>query len=158
MSFRYVQSKNGAFIRHINDAEPTRWNDDCYCYVGNLTDEQIAEFGVSKLVLVTPPAYDIATQTRSEGDAIFVNGNWHQNWIVINLATDEVEAIKARYTQVFENERSAKLAETDWWAVRASEPGAAPMTDAQLAYRQALRVMDDAADFDVFNPIWPEKP
>tara|TARA_R110002126_G_scaffold1217_2_gene7126 strand:- start:150 stop:458 length:309 start_codon:yes stop_codon:yes gene_type:complete len=61
-------------------------------------------------------------------------------------------------TDAFNTERAAKLAETDWWAIRASEPSGTPMTDDQLAYRAALRAMDDAEDFDPFNPVWPESP
>lgn len=58
----------------------------------------------------------------------------------------------------FNRDRYALLAETDWWVIRASEPDGVPMTEEQLAYRQALRVMDDAEDFDPFNPVWPVKP
>lgn len=57
----------------------------------------------------------------------------------------------------FRKRRSDLLSETDWWAIRAAETGE-PMSDDKLAYRNALRTMDDAADFDPFNPIWPEKP
>lgn len=63
-----------------------------------------------------------------------------------------------RATDAFNTERTVKLAETDWWAVRASEPDGTPMTAEQLAYRAALRTMDDAEGFDPFNPAWPEKP
>lgn len=73
------------------------------------------------------------------------------------VAADEVGILEAA-TQKFYDDRTAKLAETDWWAVRASEPGGTPMTDAQLAYRAALRTMDNAEGFDVFNPAWPEMP
>lgn len=64
----------------------------------------------------------------------------------------------AAATDAFNAERAARLAATDWWAIRASEPGGVPMTEDQLAYRQALRVMDDAEDFDPFNPQWPAEP
>ena len=58
----------------------------------------------------------------------------------------------------FQEQRAAKLAETDWWAIRASEPGGIAMTEAQLAYRQALRSMDDAEGFDPFAIFWPVAP
>lgn len=61
-------------------------------------------------------------------------------------------------TSAFNTERSSRLSATDWWAIRASEPGGIPMTQEQLDYRQALRTMDDAEGFDVFNPDWPIKP
>jgi hypothetical protein len=92
-----------------------------------------------------------------------------ENGILRDATAEEIagiEARKAEYeanalpraTYAFTTERAAKLAETDWWAIRASEPSGTPMTDDQLAYRAALRAMDDAEDFDPFNPVWPESP
>jgi len=72
-------------------------------------------------------------------------------------ANAEANALAAA-TSTFNFERQSRLSQTDWWAVRASEPGGTPMTDAQLAYRAALRTMDNAEGFDVFNPAWPEMP
>lgn len=73
-------------------------------------------------------------------------------------ALEEAENALPCAIETFNAERSARLSETDWWAVRASEPDGTPMTEAQIAYRAALRTMDDAEGFDPFNPDWPEKP
>ena len=43
-------------------------------------------------------------------------------------------------------------------SIGASEPGGTPIAEEQLAYRASLRTMDDAEDFDPFNPVWPEEP
>ena len=90
-----------------------------------------------------------------------------ENGVLRDATEDEIAAIEARNaeyeanalpraTDAFNTERAAKLTETDWWAIRASEPEGTPMTDAQLAYRAALRTMDDAEGFDPLNPVWPE--
>lgn len=71
--------------------------------------------------------------------------------------SDELDPLEQALTQ-FRADRTARLSTTDWWAIRASEPGGVPMTEEQLAYRQALRVMDDAEDFDPLNPQWPAEP
>jgi len=92
-----------------------------------------------------------------------------ENGILRNATPNEIAKIQEREanapalalasaTEAFNQDRAAKLAETDWWAIRASEPDGTPMTDDQLAYRAALRTMDDAEDFDPFNPVWPTKP
>jgi hypothetical protein len=92
-----------------------------------------------------------------------------ENGVLRDATEDEIAEIEARAaaaeanalpraTDAFNTDRAAKLAETDWWAIRASEPDGTPMTVDQLAYRAALRTMDDAEDFDPFNPAWPEKP
>lgn len=70
----------------------------------------------------------------------------------------EWEMTEEKAVAAFETQRQILLSQTDWWAVRASEPDGTPMTEAQIAYRAALRTMDDAEDFDPFNPDWPEKP
>ncbi len=70
----------------------------------------------------------------------------------------EWEITEEKAIAAFKAQRQILLSQTDWWAVRASEPGSTPMTEEQLAYRQALRVMDDAEDFDPFNPQWPAEP
>jgi len=50
------------------------------------------------------------------------------------------------------DERNALLAETDWWA-----SSDLTMTDAQTAYRQALRdITDTYSNLD--DVVWPEKP
>ena len=60
------------------------------------------------------------------------------------------------------NDRNAKLAETDWWSLADSPT----MTDAQTAYRQALRDLPATVstppvdDPDAMEnwPVWPTKP
>jgi len=50
-------------------------------------------------------------------------------------------------------ERNRLLGETDWWAL----PDSPDMSDAQSAYRQALRDLP-ANTTDAANPVWPTKP
>ena len=50
-------------------------------------------------------------------------------------------------------ERNRLLGETDWWAL----PDSPAMSDAQSAYRQALRDLP-ANTSDPANPVWPTKP
>jgi hypothetical protein len=49
-------------------------------------------------------------------------------------------------------ERNQMLAETDWWA-----SSDLTMTDAQIAYRQALRDITDTYS-NLNDVVWPEKP
>ena len=48
--------------------------------------------------------------------------------------------------------RNQMLAETDWWA-----SSDLTMTDAQIAYRQALRDITDTYS-NLNDVVWPEKP
>ena len=63
-------------------------------------------------------------------------------------ATGKIAAV---WKQVRE-ERDAKLAETDWWAM----PDSPTMSEAQTQYRQDLR--DLPSTVDINNIVWPTKP
>jgi hypothetical protein len=149
---RYVQAKDGAFVRHVYDVEPTQWDNDNFCRVRNLTDEQVVAFGVSKLCPVTPPSYDRATQTLDEGDAVLIDGAWCQNWVVSDLETEAVEALRANLFAAIRTERNAKLSASDWTQL----PDAPVDALAWAEYRQALRDITDTAD--PFAVVWPDAP
>lgn len=155
MNLYYIQANGNTFIRHIHDVEPTRWDENNFCRVANLTPEQIEHFGVHQLKLVTPPYFDPATQTREHGPALLIDGVWTQNYIVSELDADaSATKIKAQWN-VVRNERNKMIADTDWWVTKAVENGAL-IVDDQSAYRQALR--DITKQEDPFNITWPEKP
>ena len=102
---RYVQTNSNGFMRHIhNDFEVIRWDSDNNCSIRKLADSQKTVFGVSKLKLVTPPAFNPASQTRTEGDAVLIDGVWTQNWTVTSLSID------ARQTLLLEKAKKQKNA------------------------------------------------
>lgn len=152
MNLFYVQTDGNTFVRHIHDIEPTRWDEDNFCRVAKLTPEQIKQFGVYPLKLVTPPYFDPATQTREQGPALLIDGEWTQDYIVSDLDPDAAAAkIEAQWA-VIRAERNDKLAASDWTQV-----ADAPVDAAIWAtYRQALR--DVTTQPDPFAIVWPEQP
>lgn len=153
MNLYYVQAQGDTFIRHIHDVEPTRWDDNNFCFVINLTPEQIMQFGVHQLKLVTPPYFDPATQQREHGPALLIDGVWTQNYIVSELATDEAAAKLDAQWVAIRTERDAKLAASDWTQI-----ADAPVDDLVWAtYRQALRDLPQTQT-DPFNIVWPTAP
>ena len=155
MNLYYVQANGDTFIRHIHDVEPTRWDDDNFCRVAKLTPEQVVQFGVHQLKLVTPPYYDPATQAREHGPALLIDDVWVQHYIVTDLGPDESAAKVGEQWTVIRAERNALLARTDWWVTKAAETGAI-ISDDQHAYRQALR--DITTQPNPFNVVWPSIP
>ena len=152
MNLFYVQANGDTFIRHIHDVEPTRWDDDNFCLVRRLTPEQIVQFGVHQLKLVTPPYFDPATQAREHGPALLIDGVWTQNYIVTNLGPDESAAKVHAQWIVIRAERNALLVASDWTQVADAPVDAA----AWAVYRQALR--DITTQPDPFNVVWPPTP
>lgn len=68
----------------------------------------------------------------------------------INAKIAELEAIEPM--RLLREERNNRLAETDWWA-----SSDLTMTEAQTAYRQALRdITDTYSSLD--DVVWPTKP
>lgn len=153
---KYVQSKDGIFIRHVLDVEPTQWDENNYCYARRLDPERAAFLGVSKLKVVTPPYYNPATQRRIECDAVLVDGVWTQVYAVEPLSDEEVATAYAEAAARVRAARDRYLAETDWWVSKASEVQAAVPAD-QRTYRQALRDISLQDDFP-WDVVWPEEP
>jgi hypothetical protein len=152
MNLYYVQAEGDTFIRHIHDVEPTRWDEDNFCRVVNLTTEQRERFGVHQLKLVTPPYFNPGTQKREHGPALLIDGVWTQNYIVSDLDADEAAAkIEAQWV-IIRAERNAALVASDWTQL----PDVAVDTAVWSEYRQALR--DITTQPDPFNIIWPVKP
>lgn len=153
MNLFYVQADGKKFIRHIHDIRPTQWDEDNYCCVARLTPEQIKQFGVHQLKLITPPYFDPATQTCEHGPALLIDGVWTQNYIVSDLDADaSAEKVGEQWT-VIRAERNARLTASDW-----TQLADAPVDDLVWAtYRQELRDMP-ANTTDPFNPVWPEMP
>lgn len=153
MNLYYVQAQGDAFIRHIHDVEPTRWDDNNFCFVINLTPEQVAHFGVHQLKLVTPPYFDPATQQREHGPALLIDGVWTQNYIVTDLDDGEAAAKADAQWVIVRAERNHRLAASDWTQV-----ADAPVDTAAWAiYRQALRDVPNTQT-DPFNIVWPPTP
>ena len=152
MSLFYIQADGNTFVRHIHDVEPTRWDDDNFCRVVKLTPEQIVQFGVHKLKLITPPYYDPATQKREHGPALLIDGVWTQNYIVSELPTEEATTKADEQWGRIRIERNAKLIASDWTQV-----ADAPVDAAEWAtYRQALRNITNQTN--PFNIVWPAVP
>lgn len=148
----YVQADGETFIRHIFDIEPTRWDEDNYCYARKLTTEQAERFGIHKKQIVTPPYYDQTSQSREEGPAVLLDGVWTQNYIVSELSSEEAAAkVKAQWAAI-RAERNTKLDACDWTQL----PDAPVDSAAWAVYRQALR--DITTQADPFNPVWPKQP
>jgi hypothetical protein len=148
----YVQAQGDTFIRHIFDAEPTQWDEDNYCYVTRLTDEQVVHFGVHKKQIVTPPYHEPATQSLEEGPALLIDGVWTQNYIVSDLSADESAAKVGAQWNVVRAERNRLLVESDWTQL----PDAPVDAAVWATYRQALR--DVTTQANPFAIVWPESP
>lgn len=91
---RYVQASGATFVRHVIDnGEPTVFGENHNTRASKLTPEEATAFGVFKLKLVTPPPHNPLTQTRTDGDALLIDGVWTQNWVIVNMPVAEAATV-----------------------------------------------------------------
>jgi len=92
------------------------------------------------------------TGTTEDGSAIESDNSadWGVTWDEVNEKLQDLTA--AEPMKELRAERDKLIAATDWWA-----SSDLTMTDAQTAYRQALR--DITEDYDSLDDVvWPTKP
>jgi len=151
---KYVQEKNGVFIRQIIDTKPTRWDKNTFCFAYRLTPELAEKFGVRKLKIVTPPYFDPSHQRRREVDPIFVNGEWLQTYVVEELSTDELSELRSIEAAKVREQRNKLLQESDWTQLSdVSEI----IKEAWRQYRKDLRDVSLQNNFP-FDIVWPTTP
>jgi len=150
---KYVQSKDGVFLRHIFDVEPTQWDEDNFCLARKLTPEQAVYFGVTKLKLTDPPYFDPATQQRDEVDPVFIDGVWLQQYVVSQMDAEVAAAKTAEQASRDRAIRDKLLIDCDWTQV-----ADAPIDkEAWATYRQALRDIPAQSGFP-WATTWPTQP
>jgi hypothetical protein len=82
-----------------------------------------------------------------------INGEWVQQWQVINVGTDDRNALVLREWERLREMRNNKLSNTDWTQLADS-----PVDKSGWAsYRQALRDLPLVTQ-NPFEVVWPEEP
>lgn len=89
---KYVLAPDNIFQRFILPGEVVQFGDRCKTTAERLTAGEAAEYGVSKLKLATPLAFDALTQSISEVDPALIDGEWAQQWAVLPLSEGEQAA------------------------------------------------------------------
>lgn len=120
----------------------------------------LTELGITEWVLRGEPAteaefYTMFAKVVGADDRGFAvessdPADWGTTWAAVVAKRDEL--IAAEPLRLLREERNRRIAETDWWVL----PDLTP-TEAQLAYRQALRdITNTYTSLD--DVVWPEKP
>ena len=127
--------------------------------MANVADA-LTELGITEWVLRGEPTtekefgemFRKVTGADSNGSAIESSdpSDWGTDWATVSATVTELTA--AEPMKALRAERDRLIAATDWWA-----SSDLTMTDAQTAYRQALRdITESATSLD--DVTWPTKP
>ena len=120
----------------------------------------LTELGITEWVLRGEPTTEaefttmFAKVTGSDANCSEIESSnpsdWGTTWSAVSTKKDEL--IAAEPMKLLRAERDRLIAATDWWAGSDHT-----MTDAQTAYRQALRdITSSATSLD--DVTWPTKP
>ena len=120
----------------------------------------LTELGITEWVLRGEPTTEAefttmfakVTGADTNGSAIESQdpSDWGTTWSEVSAKLDELTS--AEPMRLLREERDRLIAVTDWWA-----SSDLTMTDAQTAYRQALRDITDSAT-SLEDVTWPTKP
>jgi hypothetical protein len=120
----------------------------------------LSELGITEWVLRGEPTTEAefttmfakVTGADANGSAIESSNpsDWGTTWSAVSAK--KAELISAEPMRLLREERDRLIAVTDWWA-----SSDLAMTDAQTAYRQALRDITDSAT-SLEDVTWPTKP
>ena len=147
--------------RHWNTSFPAVWDQGVFEHIG-----------IDPIFSAPQPENTDPLKTvRQNGVVQDSNGNWVDNYEVVDMFADTtvegVTTTKAQHEETFMAARSAtqwtvirsdrdnRLKETDWVSIRAADT-ATPMSTEWSTYRQALR--DVTTQSDPFSITWPTKP
>ena len=124
-----------------------------------LTPELVERYGFGIYDYQPMPAFDFATQKIIELDPEKEeeSGIWRQQWEVIDLTDDE--KLQRKNTKMIEirGQRNFKLAICDWTQL----PDAViskTLKASYKVYRQELRDLLNATNFNPFDFLWPIEP
>lgn len=106
---KYVLAPSNTFQRFILPGEVVKFSDKCQTTAKRMTAEEAAEYGVSKLQLVSPPSFDPLTQKRVEADPLLVDGVWVQQWVLEPLDAEGRGAAQAALIDSITNATQAHL-------------------------------------------------
>lgn len=88
----------------------------------------------------------------TDGGIVWETGDAPVGYTDAAVASKAAEFEAAEPMRQLREERDRLIAETDWWVLPDRTP-----TDAQLAYRQALRDITNTYS-SLEDVVWPEKP
>jgi hypothetical protein len=109
---------------------------------------------IDPVVQAEQPSYNRATQqTELNTFATLIEGEWTQEWTIVDMTMEEIQANNLVTSEIIKNRRNALLEQSDWTQVID-----APVDQAAWAtYRQALRDITLHANFPYLQASdWPE--
>lgn len=110
---------------------------------------------VVEVLPTTPPNVEF-NQYEVESSPVFEDSVWKQTWMVIQMTTEEENAVLASAMSNLRATRNVLLIESDWTQL-ADAPLTFEQRDAWAQYRQELRNLPEIVVTPI-NVVYPTKP
>lgn len=122
-------------------------------FPSSLESEDLTSFGIHQVTSTAQPTFNSRTEQLEERTPALIDGNWTQQWAVVDLPEATKNAIEQQEAQSVRSKRNSLLAASDW-----TQLGDTPV-DGLLwqTYRQELRDVTDQAGFP-WDVTWPTEP
>ena len=85
-----VVSSDGAIAEYPYSVSQLRRDNPDVSFPADMSDEVMLEFGVSKVLAVPRPDYDLATENVVEDTPVLLDGAWSQGWIVEAATVEQI--------------------------------------------------------------------
>jgi hypothetical protein len=120
-----------------------------------MDDKLLAGFGVFSVEETLAPEPTL-TKKVVELDPIYIDGQWKQQWELVDKTQQEIYVEKKQKEYEVRKERDRLLSESDWVVISSLEKGKTIPQD-WIDYRQDLRDIPTQKGFP-YDVIWPVKP
>lgn len=109
--YSHIQTDaQGAFLKFIKAGENIEWDANNYCTAFALEKDGKAEqFGVQPFFTTAQPSHDPITQAAVEANPVLIDGLWTQQWSVVDLSPEQIEAARKARVPTVLTIRQAKL-------------------------------------------------
>jgi hypothetical protein len=121
-----------------------------------MSDALLAEHNIFKVIYNDPPEYDLNTQ-RLEEDTVprLINGSWQISYNIVQLNEEELQEKRQEKAEGNYIIMKSLMDQSDHWALQDTPE----MTAEQIAYRQAVRTLDQHANWPYLEDAdWPIRP
>jgi hypothetical protein len=158
----YAKIKNGQVAQYpYSSADLRRDNPNTSFSIDSIPASIAAEFGAVPVQISALPAYNRQTQCLEESTPISRDNQWFQNWVVVDLSQEKVQARSLAYAQQIRHERNQRISDFEpriLKALRLQRMGQPHEDLATLdAYVQALADLPQQAGFP-YDIQWPQEP
>lgn len=95
----YAKIENNNIIQYPFTLEQFKASYPNTSFPVNISDQELVEYGVVRVIATGQPVYDRLTQNCVEVNPFYVNNRWEQQWSVVQASLEEIakrkESIKA---------------------------------------------------------------